>query len=94
MKLLGGISQSLAILISSPVDLADGRQLSVLTTNKEDRAVSYHRQLQLDCGELAEIVSRNCEFRAALVMKRSETPHSCLPFMVLSSWLLVRAERL
>lgn len=75
MKLLGGISQSLAISISSPVDLVDGRQPSVLTTDKEDWAITFHHQLQLDCGKLAEIVSRKCKFRGALVMKRSETPH-------------------
>jgi len=56
VRFFGGICQFLAILISSPVHLPDGRQLSVLTLDKEDRAITYH-QLELDCGKLVETYS-------------------------------------
>lgn len=64
VKLFGGICQFLAVLISSPVHLADRRQLSVLTLDKEDGAIAYH-QLELDCGKLAETCSQQ------LLAKRS-----------------------
>lgn len=57
VKLFGRICQFLAILISWPVHLPDGGQLSVLTLDKEDRAITYH-QLEPDRGKLAETYSQ------------------------------------
>lgn len=46
--------------------------------------------------ETGEIVYRKCEFRGVLQwkgLKHLTTDNSCLPFKVLCSWPLVRAER-
>lgn len=64
VELVGEICQFLPILIHSRAHLADGRQLSVLTLDKEDRAITYH-QLELDCSKLAETYSQH------LLAKRS-----------------------
>lgn len=78
------------------MDLVDGRQLSVLTTDKGDGpSLTITSCNQLSCGKLAEIVSRNGEFRGALVMKKCETPHYSQFLSSLQGFklLAVRAER-